>query len=114
VSSQACVVPGLPCLRMPFPWDTVPHQSCVAPGFPSIPSQDTIPLKQKGNRNQMKILKLEVCNDSMTAACCHETSACLEIEQHPICLLEVCRVRINISGILWVRVHMPVCVNVCV
>lgn len=32
-SSQSCVVPGFPCLRMSFPWDTAPPQSCVVPGF---------------------------------------------------------------------------------
>lgn len=46
VSSQSCVVPELPCLRRPFPWDTVPHQSCVVPGLPclrmpSYPSRNT-------------------------------------------------------------------------
>lgn len=26
--SQSCVAPGLPCLGMPCPWDTAPHQLC--------------------------------------------------------------------------------------
>jgi hypothetical protein len=44
-SAQSCVVAGLPCLRMPFQWDSVPPQSCVIPGLlsprtPSHPRQE--------------------------------------------------------------------------
>jgi hypothetical protein len=35
-SSQSREVPGLPCLRMPFPWDTVPLQSSAVLGLPCL------------------------------------------------------------------------------
>lgn len=34
-SFQRCVVPKLPCPRMPFHWDTAPPQSCVVLGLSS-------------------------------------------------------------------------------